>query len=111
MMVDSAIPAVSSAVGAVDSAAALRAGRRQAIGAAIIGNILEWYDFSAYAFVATIIAKHPGRVIGVHLFTGSADLVSTMTVSGDGFHPSDAGYQLIADRFAAAIRASGIPLR
>ena len=63
------------------------------------------------AVIAAIVAKHPGRVIGVDLFTGSADLVSTITVSGDGFHPSDAGYQLIADRFAVAMRASGIPLR
>jgi len=63
------------------------------------------------AAIAAIVAKHPGRVIGVDLFTGSADLVSTITVSGDGFHPSDAGYQLIADRFAVAMRAGGIPLR
>jgi acyl-CoA thioesterase-1 len=63
------------------------------------------------AAIAAIAAKQPGRVVGVDLFTGSADLVSTMTVSGDGFHPSDAGYQLIADRFAAAMKANGIPLR
>ncbi|MDP9281120.1 MAG: GDSL-type esterase/lipase family protein [Chloroflexota bacterium] len=63
------------------------------------------------AAIAAIAAKHPGRVIGVDLFTGSAELVSTITVSGDGFHPSDAGYQLIADRFADAMRTSGIPLR
>jgi acyl-CoA thioesterase I len=63
------------------------------------------------AVIAAIAARYPGRVVGVDLFTGSADLVSTMTVSGDGFHPSDAGYQLIADRFATAMRASGIPLR
>ena len=67
---------------------------------------------SAYnAAIASIAAKSPGRVALVDLFTGSADLVSTITVSGDGFHPSDAGYQLIADRFADAMRASGIPLR
>ena len=67
---------------------------------------------SAYnAAIASIAAKSPGRVVAVDLFTGSADLVSTITVSGDGFHPSDAGYQLIADRFADAMRASGIPLR
>jgi len=63
------------------------------------------------AAIAAIVAKYPGRVVGVDLFTGSADLVSTITVSGDGFHPSDAGYQLIADRFAAAMRAGGIPVR
>lgn len=63
------------------------------------------------AAIAAIAAKHPGRVTLVDLFTGSAPLVSTITVSGDGFHPSDAGYQLIADRFADAMRASGIPLR
>jgi lysophospholipase L1-like esterase len=61
--------------------------------------------------IAAIAAKHPARVVAVDLFTGSAELVGTITVSGDGFHPSDAGYQLIADRFAAAMRASGIPLR
>lgn len=67
---------------------------------------------SAYnAAIAAIAAKHPGRVFVVDLFTGSAPLVSTITVSGDGFHPSDAGYQLIADRFADAMRANGIPLR
>jgi acyl-CoA thioesterase I len=67
---------------------------------------------SAYnAAIASIAAKSPGRVVAVDLFTGSAELVSTITVSGDGFHPSDAGYQLIADRFADAMRASGIPLR
>ena len=63
------------------------------------------------AAIAAIVAKYPGRVFAVDLFTGSADLVSTITVSGDGFHPSDAGYQLIADRFAATMRSAGIPLR
>jgi acyl-CoA thioesterase I len=63
------------------------------------------------AVIAQIVAKHPGRVIAVDLFTGSAPLVSTITVSGDGFHPSDAGYQLIADRFADAMRRNGVPLR
>src|SRR5205085_4753085 len=30
---------------------------RKAVSAAVVGNVLEWYDFSVYAFVATIIAK------------------------------------------------------
>jgi len=30
---------------------------RKAVTAAVIGNVLEWYDFSVYAFVAGIIAK------------------------------------------------------
>ena len=61
--------------------------------------------------VATIAfaASHPGRVVLVDLFTGSAELVSNTTVASDGFHPSDAGYQLIADRFATAMRAAGVP--
>jgi lysophospholipase L1-like esterase len=63
------------------------------------------------AAIAAIAARYPGRVVAVDLFTGSAPLVSTLTVSGDGFHPSDAGYQLIADRFAEAMRSSGVPLR
>jgi lysophospholipase L1-like esterase len=61
--------------------------------------------------IAAIAARHAGRVVAVDLFTGSAPLVSTITVSGDGFHPSDAGYQLIADRFIEAMKANGVPLR
>ena len=61
--------------------------------------------------IAAIAARNPGRVKVVDLFTGSAALVSTGTVSPDGFHPSDEGYQLIADRFASAMRANGVPLR
>jgi lysophospholipase L1-like esterase len=60
--------------------------------------------------IAAVVAKSPGRVFVVDLFTGSAPLVSTITVSGDGFHPSDEGYKLIAERFATAMRANGIPL-
>src|SRR5271154_6137828 len=40
---DSGKPAVSAA--------------NQAVVAAVIGNVLEWYDFSVYAFVATMLAK------------------------------------------------------
>jgi lysophospholipase L1-like esterase len=61
--------------------------------------------------IAAIAARNPSRVKVVDLFTGSAALVSTGTVSQDGFHPSDEGYRLIADRFAGAMRASGVPLR
>ncbi len=61
--------------------------------------------------IAAIAARNPTRVKVVDLFTGSAALVSTGTVSPDGFHPSDEGYQLIAERFAGAMRASGVPLR
>lgn len=65
---------------AIADAGELRAGRRQAIGAAVIGNILEWYDFSVYAFVATIIAKRffpAGDEI--------AALLSTFAAFGIGF--------------------------
>lgn len=61
--------------------------------------------------ITFVVARHPGRAFLVDLFTGSAPLVSTITVSADGFHPSDEGYRLIADRFAAAMRANGVPLR
>jgi acyl-CoA thioesterase I len=61
--------------------------------------------------IAAIAARNPARVKVVDLFTGSAALVSTGTVSQDGFHPSDEGYQLIAERFAGAMRANGVPLR
>ena len=69
-------------------------------------------QISAYnAAIAQIAAASPGRVFAVDLFTGSAPLVSTITVSGDGFHPSDEGYRLIAERFANTMRANGVPLR
>jgi len=61
--------------------------------------------------IAAIAARSAARVTVVDLFTGSAALVSTATVSQDGFHPSDEGYQLIADRFAGTMRAKGVPLR
>jgi lysophospholipase L1-like esterase len=61
--------------------------------------------------IAAIAARNAGRVVVVDLFTGSAAFVSAATVSQDGFHPSDEGYQLIADRFAGAMRANGVPLR
>ena len=73
---------------------------------------LLFQQISAYNDVIAQIAKSaPGRVFAVDLFTGSAPLVSTITVSGDGFHPSDEGYRLIAERFAAAMGANGVPLR
>ena len=61
--------------------------------------------------ITAIAARYPDRVKVVDLFTGSAALVSTATVSQDGFHPSDEGYRLIADRFVNAMRANGIPLK
>jgi lysophospholipase L1-like esterase len=61
--------------------------------------------------IAAVAAKDPRRVVVVDLNTGSAELVSNATVARDGFHPSDAGYQLIADRFVTAMRAKGVPLR
>ena len=33
----------------------VQAQTRRAVSAAVIGNVLEWYDFSVYAFVAVII--------------------------------------------------------
>jgi acyl-CoA thioesterase I len=63
------------------------------------------------AAIAALAATFPERVTVVDLFTGSGPLVSTITVSADGFHPSDAGYALIADRFAGAIAGAGIVVR
>ena len=67
---------------------------------------------TAYNTEITDLAAHVGgRVTVVDLFTGSAALTSMITVSADGFHPSDDGYALIADRFLGAIASAGIPLR
>lgn len=61
--------------------------------------------------IAAVVRAHPGRAFVVDLYAGSAALVSTITVSSDGFHPSDDGYALIAQRFADAMRQNGVPLQ
>ena len=79
---------------------------------ASVDKVLLLVRINAYNdAIAEIAARNPTRVFVVDLFNGSADVVSTATVAQDGFHPSDAGYQLIADRFANAMRAKGVPLR
>src|SRR5579883_55562 len=48
---------------------------KQAVAAAVVGNVLEWYDFSVYAFVAVIIARKffpPGDDISALLATFAA---------------------------------------
>lgn len=92
-----------------------------------VGNVPDMRPVPAYAgvdklmlaaqiaayneVIGAVAAKDPTRVVVVDLNTGSAELVSNATVARDGFHPSDAGYQLIADRFMNAMRAKGVPLR
>jgi len=61
--------------------------------------------------IRIIAAQNADRVEVVDLFTGSAELMTQVTVAADGFHPSDAGYALIAERFAAAMQKVGLPLR
>jgi MFS transporter, MHS family, proline/betaine transporter len=53
---------------------------RRAVTAAVIGNVLEWYDFAVYGFVAVIIAKKffPGQ-------NEVAALLSTFLTFGLGF--------------------------
>jgi len=53
---------------------------RQAVVAAVIGNVLEWYDFSVYAFVAAILAKQ--------FFPGGSEVtgyLATFAAFGLGF--------------------------
>jgi MHS family proline/betaine transporter-like MFS transporter len=57
-----------------------RSDSRRAVSAAVVGNVLEWYDFAVYAFVAGIIAKN--------FFPQSDDvtaLLSTFLAYGLGF--------------------------
>lgn len=53
---------------------------RRAVAAAVIGNVLEWYDFAVYAYLATTIAKN---------FFPAGDkvtsLLSTFAAFGVGF--------------------------
>jgi MHS family proline/betaine transporter-like MFS transporter len=53
---------------------------RRAVAAAVAGNVLEWYDFAIYAYMATIIAKKffpAGDEVG--------SLLSTFAAFGIGF--------------------------
>src|SRR5215470_11087884 len=53
---------------------------RRAVAAAVIGNVLEWYDFAVYAYMATVIAKK--------FFPAGDDvtsLLSTFAAFGLGF--------------------------
>jgi MFS transporter, MHS family, proline/betaine transporter len=53
---------------------------RRAVSAAVIGNVLEWYDFAVYGYVATIIAKN--------FFPGGDEvsaLLATFATFGIGF--------------------------
>ena len=53
---------------------------RRAVGAAVMGNLLEWYDFAVYGYLATVIAKKffaPGDDL--------AALLSTFATFGVGF--------------------------
>jgi lysophospholipase L1-like esterase len=75
--------------------------------AAALAELVRAYN----AAIVQTASRHPGRVHAVDLFTGSAELISSATVTPDGLHPTDRGYQLIADRFAESMRVVGITLR
>jgi MFS transporter, MHS family, proline/betaine transporter len=64
--------------------------RARVIFASILGNALEWYDFTVYAFLATIISKHffPNT-------TPTVALLSTFAVFGVGFIARPVGGLLI----------------
>jgi MHS family proline/betaine transporter-like MFS transporter len=62
----------------------------KAVGAAVIGNVLEWYDFSVYGYLATILARR---------FFPAEDpttaLLATFAAFGIGFVARPAGGILI----------------
>jgi MFS transporter, MHS family, proline/betaine transporter len=67
-----------------------RSGRARAVVVAVAGNLIEWYDFSIYSFVAVIIGKHyfPSDRPDVSLLT-------TFAVFGAGFLARPLGAILI----------------
>ncbi|MBE9604479.1 hypothetical protein IAI18_06350 [Acetobacteraceae bacterium H6797] len=82
------------------SATPTREQTRRAVGAAVIGNVLEWYEFSAYGFVATILAAR---------FFPTEDpataLLSTFAAFGLGFLVRPLGGIVIARLRETAHRA------
>ncbi|MDP6515517.1 MAG: MFS transporter [Alphaproteobacteria bacterium] len=70
--------------------------RRRAIVAAAIGNLLEWYDFAVYGFMATVLA---GRFFPAE--NDAVSLLATFAAFGVGFAARPLGAILIgrlADR-------------
>ncbi|HEY8613369.1 MAG TPA: MFS transporter, partial [Roseomonas sp.] len=65
----------AAAVGATDNLTA-----RKAVGAAVIGNVLEWYDFSVYGYLATILARQ-----FFHSEDPTTALLATFAAFGIGF--------------------------
>jgi len=59
--------------------------------------------------LAATAAEFPGRVLVVDLSAASRELSSHAEwVSSDGFHPSNTGYQKLADVTEAALRKAGL---
>lgn len=63
------------------------------------------------AAIAEVVGARSPRAALVDLFTGSEVIGELAIVAQDGLHPNDLGYELIAERFAEAMRAAGLPLR
>lgn len=74
---------------------------------AILGSRVDAYNRA----IAQAVAARAPRVVLVDLLTGSDVIARELVVAPDGFHPNDRGYELIADRFAATMRAAGVPVR
>ena len=64
----------------VVSTAGASASARRAVGAAVVGNVLEWYDFAVYSFMAGIIGR-------TFFPTGdpTTELLASFAVFGVGF--------------------------
>lgn len=79
-MKDSLLLKTSAGAEGLEGAAHAPAGRTRALWSAVIGNILEWYDFAVYGFVALAIAKafFPAE-------NQTASLLATFAVFGIGF--------------------------
>lgn len=78
----------------------------QVEGAALAARIAAYNEA-----VRDVARARPERVVVVDLFSGSDVITREAVVAPDGFHPSDRGYELIAERFADTLRAAGVAVR
>jgi len=78
---------------------------RQAVTAAVVGNVLEWYDFAVYAYLATVLAKK-------FFPSGNARvaLLSTFAAFGIGFVVRPLGGIVIGRRGDVKGRKSALML-
>ena len=71
---------LSAGISLSGSVSSLASSRRRAVLAAGVGNVLEWYDFTVYAYLAVVLGK-----LFFQSGNETAAVLATFAVFGVGF--------------------------